>query len=137
MAHFATFGLYGSLPVERIFPPETLTGGETFLASDRLLDRALCGLVFLRQPEMAAIVVDAIKGGEDRFPRYGLHVYVVMPNRVDMLVTPRVTADRWLGPLKGFSAHEANRTLNRGGRFCQDESCDHLVRGEDAERIHS
>jgi REP element-mobilizing transposase RayT len=44
---------------------------------------------------------------------YELHSYVVMPNHVHLLVTPRVIRGRWLGPLKGFTAHEANRILGR------------------------
>jgi putative transposase len=35
------------------------------------------------------------------------------------------------GPLKGFTAHEANRLLGqRGKHFWQDESYDHLVRSD-------
>ena len=33
-------------------------------------------------------------------------------------------------PIKGFSAHQANRILGRQGRFWQDESYDHLVRDD-------
>jgi len=33
-------------------------------------------------------------------------------------------------PIKGFSAHQANRILGRQGRFWQDESYDHLVRAD-------
>jgi hypothetical protein len=41
--------------------------------------------------------------------------FVVMPNHVHLLVTPHVVARKWLGPLKGFTAREANRILGRGG----------------------
>jgi len=60
-----------------------------------------------------------------------------MPNHVHLLVTPQVAATRWLGPLKGFVAHEANRILGRSGQpFWQDESYDHLVRSDaEFERI--
>jgi hypothetical protein len=48
-----------------------------------------------------------------------------------MLLTPQVTARRWLGPLKGFTSHEANGILGRRGTpFWQDESYDRVVRGE-------
>ena len=47
------------------------------------------------------------------------------------LVTPHVAAERWLGPLKGFTAHQANRILGRHCPFWQEESYDHLVRNED------
>ena len=60
-----------------------------------------------------------------------------MANHVHALVTPQVVATRWLGPLKGFTAHEANRILGRRGQpFWQDESYDHLVRSQaEFERI--
>jgi putative DNA methylase len=66
-----------------------------------------------------------------------LHAFVIMPNHVHLLATPHVTARHWLGPLKGFTAHEANRILCRTGPFWQAESYDHLVRdGREFERIH-
>jgi len=38
---------------------------------------------------------------------------------------------RWLGPLKGYTAHRANDLLGRHGHpFWQEESYDHLVRSE-------
>lgn len=95
---------------------------------DRLLDRATEGPVFLRQHQIAQIIVEAIRNGEARFHRYDLHAFVVMPNHVHLLVTPRVTAKQWLGPLKGFTAHQANRVLGRHAPLWQDESYDHLVR---------
>ena len=41
-------------------------------------------------------MVRALFDGE-RFGRYRLHAFVVMPNRVHLLVTPQVTARQWLG----------------------------------------
>jgi REP element-mobilizing transposase RayT len=60
-----------------------------------------------------------------------------MSNHVHMLVTPHVVATKWLGPLKGFTSHQANQILGLTGRhFWQDESYDHLVRnGEEFSRI--
>ena len=59
-----------------------------------------------------------------------------MPNHVHMLVTPSMPSPSWLGPLKGFTAREANRILGTAGsRFWQDESYDHLVRHGEFERI--
>jgi REP element-mobilizing transposase RayT len=69
--------------------------------------------------------------GETRFSRYHLHAFVVMANHVHVLVTFHVVTTKWLGPLKGFTAHEANRILsNHGKPFWQDESYDHLVRSD-------
>jgi REP element-mobilizing transposase RayT len=106
---------------------------------DRLLDRARSGPLFLRRPDIAELVVAALRDGERRFRRYQLHSFVVMPNHVHLLVTPQVEATRWLGPLKGFTGHEANRLLGQQGTpFWQDESYDHLVRSDvEFERIQA
>jgi REP element-mobilizing transposase RayT len=105
---------------------------------DRILDRGETGPLYLKRPEIAVMVVGAILDGERHFKRYELHAYVVMANHVHLLVAPHVAARRWLGPLKGFTAHEANRILNRTGHFLQDESYDHLVRdGEQFRRIRA
>ena len=73
---FVTFRLHGSLPPNRVFPPQRLSSGRAFLAMDRLLDQS---------------------------------VY---------------------GPLKGFTAHQANQVLGYHGPFWQDESYDHLIRND-------
>ncbi len=125
---FVTFRLHGSLPSNRAFPPARLTSGRAFVAMDRLLDRARVG--YLKRPEIARLVIQALYDGENRFQRYQLHAFVVMPNHVHLLVTPSVPARKWLGPLKGFTAHAANRILHRHAPFWQDESYDHLIRND-------
>ena len=134
---FVTFRLHDSLPTSRTFPPGRVTSGRAFVAIDRTLDRSASGPLYLRIPEIAAVVVACLRDGEQRFHRYQMHSFVVMPNHVHLLVTPHVAATRWLGPLKGFAAHEANRMLGRIGQpFWQDESYDHLVRSDaEMERI--
>jgi REP element-mobilizing transposase RayT len=125
---FVTFRLHGSLPVYRAFPNVRLTSGQVFAAMDRLRDHPTSGPVFLRQPEIAEMVMCALSDGERRFERYELHSFVVMPNHVHLLVTPRVPSRKWLGPLKGFTGYEAIRMLGlRGTPFWQDESYDHLI----------
>ena len=101
---FVTFRLHGTLPANRVFPPQVLTtAGKAFVTMDRILDSAASGPSYLRMPEIAELVVAALLAGENRFGRYQLHSYVVMPNHVHALVTPHVVATRWLGPLKGFN----------------------------------
>jgi REP-associated tyrosine transposase len=129
---FVTFRLHGSLPKSRAFPPANLNNGQAFAALDRILDHAATGPTHLRNPQIAVIVVNSLRDGESRFSRYELHAFVVMPNHVHILATPHVTAAKWLGPLKGFTAHEANVILGRAGNpFWQGESCDHLVRSDE------
>jgi REP element-mobilizing transposase RayT len=65
-----------------------------------------------------------------------MHSFVVMPNHVHALVTPRVEATKWLAPLKAFTARQANLLLDRtGNRFWQEESYDRLVRPGEFGRI--
>ncbi len=59
---------------------------------DRLLDHARTGPFFLSQPEIANVVVSALRAGENRFRRYQLHSYAVMPNHVHVLELNPVTA---------------------------------------------
>jgi REP element-mobilizing transposase RayT len=124
------------MPVGRAFPNERLTSGQAFVAMDRVLDSPRRGPVFLQNPAIAEMMIQALYDGEHKFRRYELHSFVVMPNHVHLLVTPYVTSREWLGPLKGFTAHQANRMLDRNQPFWQDESYDHLVRGdEECQRV--
>jgi putative transposase len=137
---FVTFRLHGSLPAHRVFPPDSVSrSGKAFVAMDRLLDRGAIGPLYLSRPEVADLVVAALQTGERKLGRYQLHAYVVMPNHVHLLVTPKVVATKWLAPLKGFSAYRINELLARHGQpFWQDESYDHLVRSEaEFDRIRS
>ena len=127
---FVTFRLFGSLPANREFPTKNLSSGKAFVAIDSLLDGATSGPQYLRMPEIADIVLSSLNDGQSRFHRYDLHSYVIMPNHVHMLLTPHVITTKWLGPLKGFTAHQANRILRRKGPFWQDESYDRLVRSD-------
>ena len=112
---FVTFRLHGSLPSNRVFPPARMTSGQAFEAMDRLLDRCASGPMFLRRPEIARLVIQALYDGQGRLNRYQLHAFVVMPNHVHVLVTPFVSMRQWLGPLKGFTAHQANNVFGRRG----------------------
>src|SRR5260370_32048200 len=94
---FVTFRLPGSLPSGRVFPPGRLTSGKAFVAIDRVRDKSTSGPLYLRMPEIAALVVACLLDGERRFHRYRMHSFVVMPNHVHLLVTPQVAATRWLG----------------------------------------
>jgi REP element-mobilizing transposase RayT len=127
---FVTFRLHDSLPAGRVFPPESLNAGKAFVVIDRMLDTARKGPLFLKQPEIADVVAEALRDGERKFQRYTLHSFVVMPNHVHLLVTPSVVATKWLAPMKGVTAYQAIRILGRRGAFWQNESYDHLVRSD-------
>jgi REP element-mobilizing transposase RayT len=123
---FLTFRLHGSLPSGREFP--RMSSGKQFVAYDRLLASNRDGPLFLKTPEIAMLLVNAIV---EPTSDYELHSWVVMPNHVHMLVTPQTAPPAFLRKLKGKTAHAANRLLGRTGPFWQGESYDHLVRNTD------
>jgi putative transposase len=126
---FLTWRLSGTLPPGHFFPSR-IPSGQAFLAMDRLLDNASTGPLHLRRPEIANMVVDAIRF-RDGGP-YRLHNYVVMANHVHLLITPRMPVPRLMQSLKRFTAREGIRILELTGHpFWQDESYDRLVRSEE------
>lgn len=134
---FLTWRLHDSLPPGRVFPKEALTSGEAFAAMDRLLDEARSGPFYLRQPEIADMVVEAIEYGSDVLGHYCLHAFVVMPNHVHLLAVPAVPLFKLTRSLKGITAKRANAMLRLSGdSFWQEESYDHVVRdSQEFERI--
>jgi REP element-mobilizing transposase RayT len=98
---------------------------------DRLLDVASTGPLYLRQPEIAKMVVEAIHYQEQDLANYHLHSFVVMANHVHLLITPRIQVFRAMQSLKRFTARQANLMLGLTGKpFWQEESYDRLVRDE-------
>ena len=128
---FLTWRLWGSLPrqTESIVYP---TPGHALVAHDRALHRQISGPLWLRHPEIAELVADAIRVGESERNFYELCAWVVMPNHVHLLILPKVTLAVLMRWLKGSTARGANVILNRSGRpFWQDESYDHYLRRSD------
>jgi putative transposase len=124
---FLTWHLEGSFPAGRAYPTAP-TSGEAFVAMDRLLDNARTGPMYLRQPEIAKMIVEALHYRRDTVD---LHAFVVMANHVHLLITPHIEVSKLMHSLKRFTARERNRILDRTGQpFWQDESYDHLVRDD-------
>jgi REP element-mobilizing transposase RayT len=90
------------------------------------------GACWLRQPDIADLVADAL-----RFfvgVRYELRAWVVMPNHVHAVLRPLPgwTLSEVQKSWKGYTAREANKILKRTGKvFWQTESFDHLVRDDE------
>jgi REP element-mobilizing transposase RayT len=94
---------------------------------DRILDNIRTGPFHLRIPEIAGMVVDAIRFRDLR--DYKLHSFVVMPNHAHLLITPAIELCKVMQSLKRFTAREGNKILGLTGKpFWQDESFDRLVR---------
>jgi REP element-mobilizing transposase RayT len=103
--------------------------GGAFKLVDSVLDRADKGPLWLKDPRIARCVMNAIHFGEKKLDFYSLHAFVIMPNHVHLLITPRVPVSRLMNGLKGVTAREANCILrSKGQHFWQDESFDHWVR---------
>jgi REP element-mobilizing transposase RayT len=99
------------------------------VAADRAFDRDRSGPLWLKDPQIARLVAEAIVAGEQERRFYELSAWVLMPNHVHLLILPKVATaaiTRWL---KGSTARRANQLLGRTGlSFWQDESYDHWVR---------
>lgn len=86
--------------------------------------------MFLRRPEVARLVADALRRGVEE-EHYDLRAFVVMSNHVHVLLRPIREAGRVLQWLKGATARETNQILARTGQaFWQRESYDHWVRDQ-------
>ena len=102
--------------------------------SDRIeevLDSGL-GSCLLERSECSSIVEGALRHFDLR--RYNLDEYVVMPNHVHCVVSPRDTwkLSKILHSWKRFTAREINRlTGGTGTSLWLEETFDHVVRSED------
>jgi putative transposase len=135
---FLTWRLHGSLPrAPHTFEFISLTDGQRFLLLDRQLDTASSGPTFLKQPQVAAAVVDTLFLAGEKWGLYKLFTWVIMSNHVHVLLQPQKALREVTRAVKNTSAREANLILGRTGLpFWQDESYDHWVRdAQEFERI--
>jgi REP element-mobilizing transposase RayT len=124
---FLTWRLHGSLPFWIHAP--SVTSGRAFVRLDRQLDTAPTGPMWLKDPRVAAAVVDSLRFAEGELRLFDLRAWVVMSNHVHLLLFPWAPLCRINKSVRGFTARQANRTLGRIGQpFWQHESFDHWVR---------
>lgn len=122
--------------------------GATFFVTFRLAGSLSKEVVLrLKDEQIAKVVADAIRLRDKK--EYDLLAYCIMPNHAHLVFTIRCdygpsvraearatsTISRYsmtdiLRLIKGSTAHEANKILNRTGAFWQHESYDHVVRDE-------
>lgn len=113
-----------------MYPPPDKSSGKAFVWMDRYLDTTRKGPMFLRRAEVAAVIVKGLKRGADT-GLYDLRAFAVMANHVHILFRPCEEVSGTLQWIKGSTAREANRLLDRTGKpFWQRESYDHWVRNE-------
>lgn len=104
-----------------------------------MLDKISCGPTWLKLPEIATIVEQALLTKYSSM--YKLWSYCLMSNHCHALLKPKKSNDlQNLEPIpfeaitkriKGYTAREANKILGRTGMsFWQDESFDHWIRNQ-------
>ena len=88
------------------------------------------GETWLADPRIAALVEDALLYFDSE--RYNIHAWVVMPNHIHVLVTPRRGYQllEIIRSWKSFTANKANRLLGRSGQFWQAGYFDRYIRDD-------
>ncbi len=125
-------------------------GRRWFARFEDILHQAKTGPIWLANPHVAKIVSDGLKYRDERV--YRLHAFCIMSNHTHVVFTPRLndrsivevkdsnplrflsdapTLGAIMKSLKGYTAREANKFLNRRGSFWEEESYDHEIRNED------
>ncbi|MCC5946489.1 MAG: transposase [Bernardetiaceae bacterium] len=105
---------------------------------DKALEKYATDDDYLRNPQVAQIV--AAKLHEFDKKDYDLMAYCIMSNHVHLLFDtanyPNTSISNTMNYIKGNTAYECNKMLNRQGSFWQKESYDHFVRdNQELERI--
>ena len=109
-----------------------------FVEYENLLHRAVCGPLWLKDPELATIVSDAMMFRDSE--TYAVDAYCVMPNHVHVVLAPLVTDSPNLEPtslgsimhsVKSYTANQANAVLRRQGSFWEHENFDRAIRDEE------
>jgi REP element-mobilizing transposase RayT len=135
LPQFITFRLHDSLPREVLIRwKEELTLQPSVEAQSLMrkrvegyLDQGL-GSCYLRDYDVATSVQRALLFHDQA--KYRLSAWVIMPNHVHLLCTPlsgHSLADI-MHSIKSFTSSEANKILNRKGRFWQKEYFDRYIR---------
>jgi REP element-mobilizing transposase RayT len=135
LAQFITFRLYDSLPRELLIRWKAELKLERSEQTQSVMRRRVeayldqgYGSCFLQNPGVAEMVQNALLFHDQQ--KYRLIAWVVMPNHVHMLCTPRAgeSLAGIMHSVKSFTSTEANKLLNRSGRFWQKEYFDRYIR---------
>jgi REP element-mobilizing transposase RayT len=130
---FVTFRLADSLPknVLEKLKIEVEQGKISDIEYHRNIERFLdagIGNCYLQNEEIANTLKETLL----RFDgvKYKLFAWVIMPNHVHLLFIPKenVTLAEILHSIKSYTAHQANRILNRKGSFWSKEYFDRFMR---------
>ncbi len=94
---------------------------------ENFLDKGY-GECFLKDQRIAKITADALLFHHEK--KYKLIAWVVMPNHIHFLAVPleNIKLAEITHSIKSYTAKEANKMLNRNGKFWQRESFDRYIR---------
>ncbi len=136
--YFVTYRLSGSIPKNRleelqkeINSKDGIFQKRVFKKYDMLLDKAEDQAFHLKNSKITEICKNSIMyfNGKDIEVIY----FTIMPNHIhlvfEILNKTKLVGDI-MASIKKFSAREANKYLNKEGKFWQAESFDRLVRDE-------
>ena len=147
VAYFVTFNLFDAIPLpvlERLALERKLRMAELERLKQRataaeihgidrrireLAEEALDegnGSCFMRDLRIAQMIANAIAYFNGT--RYCLQAWCVMPNHVHVVLSANDRLDGIVHSWKSFTAKEANRLLNRDGKFWQDDYFDRMIR---------
>ena len=134
---FITFRLADSLPRHVIehwqqeLQQQNLPDAERQLLLQKRIEHHLdqgTGACYLREQQIAEMIERALYFFDGE--RYRLLAWVLMPNHVHLLLTPFATHSltEIMRSLKSYTAHRANKLLNRTGKFWFEDYFDRYIR---------
>ena len=135
LPQFITFRLFDSLPQVVLTKWKGELEREKSLEAEIILRRRIetyldqnFGKCYLKCEQVAALVQNALLFFDGE--RYRLLAWVIMPNHIHFLVTPfeKQSLSNIVQSLKIFTAKEANKLLNRQGKFWQSDYFDRYIR---------
>ena len=126
-----------------------------FVRFEDILHQEACGPMWMKDARIADLIADSLHYRDGK--EYRLDVFCIMSNHVHAVFAPLLndaslqvvpqsfplrfisslpTLSAIMQSLKGYTAHEANKILQRTGQFWEVESYDHQIRNDNShERI--
>jgi putative transposase len=96
--------------------------GSTYFVSTQTIDRG----PFFRHDRWARLMLDVLQHYHG--PGYTLHAYVIMPDHLHLLLSPKQTIEKSVQRFKGGFFFRAKRELGWNGEVWQPGFTDHRIR---------
>lgn len=135
ICQFITFHLGDALPVKVIdrwklelaHEKNEKARIELYKRIEKYLDQG-CGSCYLKNENVAECVRESLLHFHEI--RYKLIAWVIMPNHVHFLLKPinNHSLSAIMKNFKSYTSHQANKILNRSGRFWQTDYFDRYIR---------